>query len=96
MAEESLAAKGAMLALGFVTGAAAALALLAARTRVYHHGPCPECGTALVISYEPVDDEPQIRREDDVVHPEGSRVGEIVQRAREHPDRPSRTVVIIG
>jgi hypothetical protein len=82
--------------LGVLTGTAATLALLATRLRVYHHGACPECGTALVVSYEPVDAEPQIRREHEVEHPSGSRVGELVQRAREHPQRPSRTVVIIG
>lgn len=86
----------AVLALGIVAGAAATLALLATRLRVYHHADCPECGTALVLSYEPADAEPQIRREHEVEHPPGSRVGEIVQRARQHPRRPTRTVVIIG
>src|SRR5438067_1888590 len=69
LAQESSARSGTMLALGLMAGAAATLALLAARMRVYHHGKCPECGTALVISYEPSDDEPRIRREDDVEHP---------------------------
>jgi hypothetical protein len=85
-----------MLGLGIVTGAAATIAVLATRLRVYHHGECPECHTPLVVSYEPTDDEPCIRRESDVQHPEGSKVGEIVRRSREHPRRPCRTVVIIG
>lgn len=80
-----------MLALGLMTGAAATLALLATRLRVYHHGDCPECGVALVLSYEPDDAEPRIRREADAAHPPGSRVGQIVQQAREHPRRPSRS-----
>jgi hypothetical protein len=85
-----------MLGLGLVTGAAATLAVLATRLRVYHHGECPECHTPLVVSYEPADEEPCIRRGSDVQHPEGSKVGQIIQRAREHPERPSRTVIIIG
>jgi hypothetical protein len=96
MPEDTRWGNGAMLALGFLTGAAAALALLATRLRVYHHGDCPECGVALVVSYEPVDAEPQIRREAEVEHPPDSRVGQLVQRARQHPRQPSRTVVIIG
>ena len=96
MPEEARLGSGAMLALGLLTGAAATLALFATRLRVYHHGDCPECGAALVVSYEPADEEPQIRRESDVEHSSGSKVGELVQRARQHPRRPSRTVVIIG
>jgi hypothetical protein len=83
-----------MLALGFVTGAAATLALLATRLRVYHHGECPACGAALVVSYEPSDAEPRIRREDAIEH--SPAIAPVVQRAREHPRRPSRTVIIIG
>jgi hypothetical protein len=85
-----------MLAVGFVTGAAATLAVLATRARVYHHGECPECHTPLVVSYEPTDAEPCIRRESEAQHPEDSRVGQLIQRAREHPRRPSRTVIIVG
>jgi hypothetical protein len=96
MPDDTRLGSGALLALGLLTGAAATLALLATRLRVYHHGECPECGTALVVSYEPADTEPQIRRKSEADHPPGSRVGAIVQRAREHPRRPTRTVVIIG
>ena len=76
MPEDTRLAAAAMLALGLLTGAAATLALLATRLRVYHHGDCPECGVALVVSYEPADAEPHIRRESEVEHPPGSRVGE--------------------
>jgi hypothetical protein len=50
-----------MVALGLLSGAAATLALLATRLRVYHHGDCPECGVALVVSYEPADMKPLCR-----------------------------------
>lgn len=88
--------RGVALGVGFAAGVAATVAVLATRMRIYHHGECPECHTPLVVSYEPTDDEPCMRRESEVQHPEGSRVGQIVQRAREDPRRPCRTVVIIG
>lgn len=84
-----------MVGLGLVTGVVTALAVLATRLRVYHHGECPQCHTPLVVSYEPTDAEPCIRRESDVQHPPGSRVGQLVQQAREHPQRPCRTVLIL-
>jgi hypothetical protein len=96
VADEAGWSKAMMLGLGLATGAAATLAVLATRLRIYYHGECPECHTPLVVSYEPADAEPCIRRESDVQHPEGSQVGQIVQRAREHPVRPCRTVIIIG
>jgi hypothetical protein len=96
MSDDTRLTRGLAFGLGLLTGTAATVAVLANRLRVYHHGAYPECGTALVVSYEPADAEPQIRREHEVEHPSGSRVGELVQRARQHPQRPSRTVVIIG
>jgi hypothetical protein len=96
MADDQRARSGALFGLGLLTGVAATVAVLATRMRVYHYGACPECNTDLVVSYEPSDDEPCIRRQDAVEHPAGSRLEQVVRRAREHPQRPCRTVVVIG
>jgi hypothetical protein len=95
VAEEAGSRNGIFLALGFLTGAAATVAVLATRLRIYHYGECPECRTPLVVSYEPTDAQPCIRREDAVELPPDSRAAKAIRHAREHPRRPCRTVIVI-